>query len=138
MEQILRLDMSRKEAQKEEVSEEYRLMGGRGLSAMILNKEIDPLCHPLGGGNKLVVAPGLLAGTLAPSFGRISMGGKSPLTLGIKEANAGGTAAQKMDRLGIKAIVVEGKTAGDEFSIVRISQDGCEFLPANGLAGKRN
>src|SRR5512139_3793881 len=108
MEYILRLDMGRREARKEETPEEYRLIGGRGLIAMILNREVDPLCDPLGALNKLVVAPGLLAGTLAPSFGRLSVGCKSPLTQAIKEANAGGTAAQKLDRLGIKAIIVEG------------------------------
>jgi aldehyde:ferredoxin oxidoreductase len=138
MEHILRVDVSKQEAKKEKSREEDRLMGGRGLSARILNREVDPLCHPLGIANKLVIAPGLLAGTLAPSFGRISVGGKSPLTGGIKEANAGGTAAQKLDRLGIKAIIVEGKPADSEFSILKISKDECRFLPANGLAGKRN
>ncbi|MFH0845538.1 MAG: aldehyde ferredoxin oxidoreductase N-terminal domain-containing protein [Pseudomonadota bacterium] len=138
MDYILRIDVSKGEARKEKAAEEDRLMGGRGLSAVILNREVDPLCHPLGPGNKLVIAPGLLAGTMAPSFGRISVGGKSPLTQGIKEANAGGTAAQKLDRLGIKAIVVEGKPRSKEFSILKITGDGCEFLPAGDLAGKGN
>lgn len=138
MDHILRLDVSRQEMRKEKVKKEDRLIGGRGLSSVILNRETDPLSHPLGSGNRLVLAPGLLAGTMAPSFGRISVGAKSPLTTGIKEANAGGTAAQKLDRLGIKALVVEGKPEGDSFSIVRIAQDGCEFLPADDLAGKRN
>jgi len=138
MEHILRIDMGKREARKEKMAEGDRLMGGRGLSAMILNREVDPLCHPLGSGNKLVVAPGLLAGTMAPSFGRISVGAKSPLTNGIKEANAGGTAAQKLDRLGIRAIVVEGKPADKELAILKITKDGCEFLPAGELAGKGN
>lgn len=138
MEHILRLDVEKREAKKEKVVEEDRLMGGRGLIARILNREVDPLCHPLGPMNKFVVAPGLLPGTMAPSFGRLSVGAKSPLTLGIKEANAGGTAAQKLDRLGIKAIVVEGKFEGDEFSIVKLDKDGCEFQSAGDLAGMKN
>lgn len=138
MEHILRIDMGRREFKKERVSEGDRLVGGRGLIAMIMNREVDPTCHPLGSGNKLVVAPGLLAGTMAPSFGRISLGAKSPLTHGVKEANAGGTAAQKLDRIGIKAIVIEGKPDKDEFWGVRICRDSCEFFPAAKLVGMRN
>jgi aldehyde:ferredoxin oxidoreductase len=135
---FLRIDTGKKEFRREDASEEYVLAGGRGLTAIILNKEVDPKCHPLSSGNKLVIAPGLLAGTMAPSFGRISFGAKSPLTYGIKEANAGGTAAQKLDRLGIKAIIVEGKPLSSEFLILKINKDGCEFISGQELVGKKN
>jgi aldehyde:ferredoxin oxidoreductase len=42
--------------------------------------------------------------------GRVSVGCKSPLTGGIKEANSGGQGAQVMGRLGYAAIILEGKT----------------------------
>jgi len=138
MDYILRVNVERKEIIKEGTAEEERKMGGRGLSARILNREIDPLCHPLGAENKLIIAPGLLAGTMAPSFGRLSFGAKSPLTQGIKEANAGGTAAQKLDRLGIKAIIIEGQGQEKEFYILCLSHDKNEILPAGELRGKRN
>jgi len=112
MEHILKIEVGRQDFQREKVLDGHLLLGGRGLSATILNREVDPVGHPLGRSNKLVIAPGLLAGTLAPSFGRLSVGSKSPLTNGIKEANAGGTAAQKLDRLGIKAIIIEGEPQG--------------------------
>ena len=73
-----------------------------------------PLCHPLGADNKLVIAPGLLSGTAAAMSGRLSVGCKSPLTGGIKEANAGGQAAQVLARLGYAAIVLEGKPKADD------------------------
>ena len=56
------------------------------------------------GGSKLSVNN--TGGKMAPHLGPISVDGKSPLTRGIKESNAGGTAAQKLDRLGIRAAVV--------------------------------
>jgi aldehyde:ferredoxin oxidoreductase len=84
MKNILRLDVGKKIAKKTKVPEEWTLLGGRSLCAAVLNREVDPLCDPLGSKNKLIVAPGLLAGTMAPSFGRISFGAKSPLTGGIK------------------------------------------------------
>ena len=55
------------------------------------------------------------------------MGAKSRLTKGIKEANAGGAAAQKIARLGIQAVVVEGKAK--EPTLVRIDENGTR-LPA--------
>jgi aldehyde:ferredoxin oxidoreductase len=138
MKHILRFDVNTQEVTKEDVVEEDSLLSGRGLISVILNREVDPLCHPLGSENKLVLAPGLLAGTKAPSFGRISVGAKSPLTNGIKEANAGGTAAQKLDRLGIRAIIVEGKPEGNSFTIVKIDKNGYEFHAAGNLVGKNN
>ena len=47
-----------------------------------------------------------IGGTLAPQLRRISVVGKSPLTLRIKESNAGGPATQKLNKLGIRATVV--------------------------------
>lgn len=64
--------------------------------------------------NKLVIACGLLGGTASAMSGRVSVGCKSPLTGGIKEANAGGQAGQVLGRLGIAAIVLEGKPKGDD------------------------
>ena len=117
---------------------DYQLLGGRGLSARILNKEVPAVAHPLSHENKLVVAPGILAGTMAPSFGRISFGAKSPLTHTIKETNAGGTAAQKLDRLGIKAIIVQGKPKDNQPYIISIDARGAQIIPAPEISGKMN
>lgn len=117
---------------------DYQLLGGRGLSARILNTEVPALAHPLSHENKLVVAPGILAGTMAPSFGRISFGAKSPLAHTIKETNAGGTAAQKLDRLGIKAIIVQGKPKDNQPYIISIDASGAQIIPAPEISGKMN
>ena len=85
----------------------WERLGGRGLSARILLDEIDPACDPLGPNNKLVFAPGLLVGHMVSSTDRISIGGKSPLTGGIKEANAGGRTGLQMTHLGMKALILE-------------------------------
>ena len=47
------------------------------------------------------------------SCDRISIGGKSPLTGGIKEANAGGTTGLQMARLGIAALIIEDEVPAD-------------------------
>ncbi|HUT69387.1 MAG TPA: aldehyde ferredoxin oxidoreductase N-terminal domain-containing protein [Desulfatiglandales bacterium] len=138
METIIRVDMKHLKIRTEKSPKDFTLLGGRGLSARILNKEVPPLAHPLGHENKLVVAPGLLAGTMAPSFGRISFGAKSPLTYTIKETNAGGTAAQKLDRLGIKALVLEGKPENNQIYCLYLDAKGAQLISSPELEGKKN
>jgi len=112
---------------------EYSGLGGRALTSAIVSQEVPATCHPLGGENKLVIAPGLLSGTTAAMSGRISVGCKSPLTGGIKEANAGGQPAQVLARLGYAAIVLEGKPANDELYKVVITKDGVTVSADNSL-----
>jgi aldehyde:ferredoxin oxidoreductase len=108
-------------------------LGGRALTTAIVSKEVPPLCHPLGADNKLVIAPGLLSGSAAAMSGRISVGCKSPLTGGIKEANAGGQPSQMLGRLGYAAIVLEGKPKDDTLYRVYINKDKVEIQADNSL-----
>ena len=56
-------------------------------------------------------APLLDNARLAAMSGRISVGCKSPLTGGIKEANSGGQPSKVLARMGYAAIVLEGRAA---------------------------
>ena len=116
----------------------YAGLGGRALTSAIVSKEVPPLCHPLSADNKLVIAPGLLSGTAAVMSGRISVGCKSPLTGGIKEANSGGQPSQMIARLGYAAIVLEGKPKDDTIYKIVVTKDGVEILPDNSLKGLGN
>jgi len=136
MSKILRINMSDQSVKFEEVPEKYKYLGGRGLTSTMTFDEVPPTCHPLGPNNKIFIAPGIVSGTSAPSSGRISFGGKSPLTGTIKEANAGGLASQKIARLGIKAIVIEGQAPAGKFYLIELNKDGVKFLPADDLVGK--
>ncbi|WP_455464044.1 aldehyde ferredoxin oxidoreductase family protein [Candidatus Hodarchaeum mangrovi] len=131
MGKILRINMTKLETKFEEVAEKYKTLGGRALTSQIVLDEVDPKCDPLGPKNKFVVAPGILAGTNAPSSGRVSVGGKSPLTGGIKEANAGGLTGHKLGHLGIKAIIIEGQPSQDKWYNIFISKDKCTILDAS-------
>jgi aldehyde:ferredoxin oxidoreductase len=135
MENILRVDMGAKGGPKfsKEPPGEYAGMGGRGMTSAVISKEVPPLCHPLGSENKLVIAPGLLSGTIAAMSGRLSVGCKSPLTGGIKEANSGGQPAQVLARLGYAAIILEGKPAGDDLYKIIINKDGVKIEADNSL-----
>ncbi len=138
MKWIVRVNTAEGTIKKESVPEEYKLLGGKSLIARIMNDEVDPTCEPLGPGNKFIVSPGILGGTPAPSSGRISVGGKSPLTGGIKEANAGGTIAHRLARLGIKAIIFENVPAEPSLKLLVIKPDSISLEPAESYAGMGN
>ena len=132
---LLRVDMNQSQVRWEPVPTVYERLGGRALIAKLLLEEVPPACEPLGPLNKLIFAPGLLGGCSVTTAGRLSVGGKSPLTKGAKEANAGGTAGDTLGKLDIKAIVVEGRTPNGKWFILRIHGDSAELLPAEGLSG---
>jgi aldehyde:ferredoxin oxidoreductase len=136
---LIRVDMTNQTATTEAFPEEWKLLGGRALSARILLQECDPTCDALGPDNVLVMAPGVLAGTAAPTSGRISIGGKSPLTGGIKEANAGGNPGQDLMRLGYRAIVVKGQPSDpDKRYALDVTEKGVEVVDATAYKGKWN
>jgi aldehyde:ferredoxin oxidoreductase len=123
--QLIRVDMTTQTVSVEDFPEKWKYLGGRALSARILVEECDPTCDALGPDNILVLAPGVLSGTAAPTSGRMSVGGKSPLTGGIKEANAGGNPAQDMMKLGYRVIIVTGQPADREARFaLDVSADG--------------
>ena len=132
MNRVVRVDMSTKTV-KTELIDEYKFCGGRELVTRITSAEVPANCEPLGRKNKLILAPGLLAGTPASSASRISIGGKSPLTNGIKEAKCGGTAGAQIAHCGIKAIVIEGKSEDSECWILKIDKDGVRIEVDNDL-----
>jgi aldehyde:ferredoxin oxidoreductase len=127
MRRVLRVDVGAGTAIFEDLPEEFTVLGGRSLTSSIIAREVDATCDPLGGANKIVFAPGLLAGTTAPNSSRLSVGCKSPLTGGIKESNSGGQAAQRLGRLGLAAIIVEGDPAGKQW-VLAVNKDGARLV----------
>ncbi len=138
MGKLLRVNTRKKTFSFEELPSDYAGLGGRALTSKMILDEVPATCHPLGKSNKLVFAPGILAGSPAADSGRLSAGAKSPLTGGIKESNAGGLVSQKLAKLGIAALVLEDKPDSDDYSIIVINNDGVQILPAGDLKGKGN
>jgi aldehyde:ferredoxin oxidoreductase len=132
---IWRVNVASQTLRREPAPETYERLGGRGLLAQILVDEVDAACDPLGPANKLIFAPGLLVGHMLSSCDRISVGGKSPLTGGVKESNAGGRTGLQLTHLGIKALILEGEPAAPGLWVLRIDAAGAQFEPAGDLAG---
>ena len=107
MKWIIRVNTRTGSIMRQEASQEEMRWGGRLLISKFLLREVPPICDPLGRCNKLIIAPGLLGDTTVTTTGKFSVGGKSPLTRGVKESDVGGEAGKKIARLGIKAVVLE-------------------------------
>ncbi|MEW6030547.1 MAG: aldehyde ferredoxin oxidoreductase C-terminal domain-containing protein [Chloroflexota bacterium] len=135
MTQIWRVNARTHDVKTEPVPASWQRLGGRGLIARILVDEVDAKCDPLGAGNKLIFAPGLLVGHMLSSTDRISVGGKSPLTGGIKEANAGGRTGLHMTHMGIHALVIEDKPDDESWWVLHLSLNGAKWEKADDLVG---
>ncbi|MFX0182243.1 MAG: aldehyde ferredoxin oxidoreductase C-terminal domain-containing protein [Candidatus Hodarchaeota archaeon] len=135
MSKILRINMTDLSHKWENLPKKYKHLGGRGLTSTIIAEEVDPTCNPLEAKNKFIAAPGFITGTNAPSSGRFSVGAKSPLTGTIKEANAGGLSPQKIAKLGIRALIIEGKPQTKDWYNIYLTKDKCEMIKANEYAG---
>ena len=95
---------------------------GRYLIAKTLLERNVAGLDPLSPEAPLIFSAGPFAGTNFSNANRLSVGCKSPLTGGIKEANSGGTFAYAMGQLQISGITFNG--ALDEWQIIHITKDG--------------
>jgi aldehyde:ferredoxin oxidoreductase len=130
---LLNVDLSDGTVVREQLPPDLEHMGGHGLTSNIVCAEVPAKADPLGPDNVLVYAAGVFAGTSVPNGGRLSVGGKSPLTGGIKEANSGGSAARTLSELGLRGLKVGGRA--DELSVLVVKADVTEIMPAPELAG---
>jgi len=135
---IAKIDVKTEEIKYKEISRDsiYYLLGGRGLSSQIIHDEVPPLCDPLGAENKLIIANGILTGSPFPCSARTSVGGKSPLTNGIKEANVGGRPAMMLARHGIRALVLENISSS--LKMILLDEMSIKILPAEEYKGLGN
>ncbi len=136
MEWIVRVNTKTGRVVKEKASREEMRWGGRLLISKFLLREVPPTCDPLGRYNKLIVAPGLLGGSPVTTTGKFSIGGKSPLTRGVKESDVGGEAGSRIAALGIKAVVLEELPDRPVTSVLRIAADGSGLIDMPELKGK--
>lgn len=132
---LLRIDMRDSQIRWEPVPKVYEQLAGRALIAKLLLDEVPPTCDALGPHNKLIFSPGLLGGAMVATAGRLSVGAKSPLTGGVKEANAGGTGGDSLGKYEIKAIVVENQGKPKQFQTLVIEDENARLEPADDLVG---
>ncbi len=133
---FLRVNLSTGEVKVEEYDEELakRWLGSRGLAIYFLLRDMDPKVDPLSPENKLIITPGPLSGTSAPTGGRYNVVTKSPQTGFITMANSGGYFGAELKFAGWDGIIVEGKAESPVY--IYINDDNVEIRDASHLWGK--
>ena len=133
---ILHVDLSSRSWTVEEPGDGFfrKYAGGRGFIGHYLLKHVPQGADALGPDNILVFAPGVLTGAPVPGNGRHAVGGKSPLTGGFGEAEAGGFWGAELKRAGWDAIVFHG--VSDTPVYLNINDGEVEIRDASHLWGK--
>lgn len=135
MNKILRVNTRTGEIRFVDSTEQEMTEGGRSFIAHNLLREVDPACDPIGPKNHFIVAIGLLGDTNVTTAGRLSIGGKSPLTGGVKESNVGGIVGKRIARLGLKAVVLEDIPDQYTCRILFVGKDRAELVEKPELKG---
>jgi aldehyde:ferredoxin oxidoreductase len=110
---ILRIDLTKSKVTVEHQDEDFyrTYLGGEGLIAYYLLRELPPRIDPLGLDNKLIFAAGVLTGTPIYGSSRSCVGAKSPLTNGFGSSEGGGFWGTELKKAGYDAVIIEGKAS---------------------------
>lgn len=133
---ILRINLSSGKVTTENQDENFyrTYLGGWGMVAYYLLKEVKKGVDPLGPDNKLIFAPGIITGVPLSGAGRSAVGAKSPITGGFGEGDVGGYFGAELARAGFDGIIVEGKAAGPTY--ISIMEGKVEIKDASSVWGK--
>lgn len=122
MRKYLHFDLPTLAVREEQLAPEQVAYAGRYFIAKTLNELGAATVDPLSPANPLIFSAGPFAGSNWSNANRTSVGCKSPLTGGVKEANAGGSFGLAMGQLYIAGFTLYG--AAEEWTVIRITKDG--------------
>src|SRR3989449_4098753 len=122
---------------RRELPGEEIVRAGRYLIAKTLLELGGATVDPLSPANPLIFSAGPFAGTSFSNANRTSVGCKSPLTGGIKEANGGGSFRYGLGHLKVAGFTLHG--ASREWVVIHFKKDGTiDFDDAAPFLGKGN
>ena len=137
MREYLHIDLQEQSVRREELHGEAIVRAGRYLIAKSLVESGAAAVDPLAPENPLIFSAGPFAGTNFSNANRLSVGCKSPLTGGVKEANAGGTFGFALGQIGLAGFTLNG--ASPDWIVIHIAKDGqVTFDPAEPYLGLGN
>ena len=137
MRDYLHIDLAEQSVRRESLSPERVACAGRYFIARQLVDCGAATVDPLSGDNPLIFSVGPFAGTNFSNANRVSVGCRSPLTGGIKEANAGGSFGFALGQLSIAGFTLN--QASDDWTVIHITVDGeVKFSSAADLMGLSN
>lgn len=130
------VDLTKGTTEVIEPGEEFykKYLSGYGLGAAVITERQRPGIDPMSPESYLGFCSGLLTGSGAFFSGRFIVVGKSPLTGGWGDANAGGFLSQELKLTGYDAVFFTGAAKGPVW--VYITGEGIEIKDASSLWGK--
>lgn len=137
MRKYLHINLRNRSVRQEELHGDGIVRAGRHFIAKTLLESGVAKLDPLSPENPLIFSAGPFAGTNFSNANRLSVGCKSPLTGGIKEANSGGTFAFALGQLEMAGLTLYD--ASPEWTVIRITKEGdISFDSAEPYMGRGN
>jgi aldehyde:ferredoxin oxidoreductase len=137
MRKYLHINLGERSVRTEELHGEAIIRAGRHYIAKTLLGSDIAKVDPLSPDNPLIFSAGPFAGTNFSNANRLSVGCKSPLTGGIKEANSGGTFGFALGQLETAGLTLYG--ASKDWIVIRITKEGAlTYDSAAPYLGKSN
>ncbi len=133
---VLRVDLTAGKTSVEPLNEEWaeKFIGGKGLGARYLWKELKPGTDPLSPNNVLMMWTGPLCGTMVPLSGRFVVITKSPATGTFLDSYVGGHFPHELKWTGFDGVIINGKASKPVYLFIK---DGkAEIKDASHLWGK--
>lgn len=134
---ILRINLTAEETYEEKIDPALWkiFIGGRGLGAYYLMKEVLPQIVPFSLDNKLIFMNGPLAGTFIPGNNKICVTFKSPLTNSYSYSLCGGHWGPELKYAGYDGLIIEGKAENPVY--IWINNNRIEIKPAERIWGNK-
>jgi aldehyde:ferredoxin oxidoreductase len=132
---LIRVNLTNGEVSVEKISKELieKLVGGKGLGAYYLYKEVPKGADALSAENKLIFMTGPVTG-FVPGTSRYVVITKSPLTGGWLDSYSGGHFPAELRFTGYWGIIFEGKS--EKWVTLKIDGEEVKLESAEGLKGK--
>ena len=132
---LLRVNLAAGTSEYEPLSEDVlsRVLGGKGLGAYLLMRELPRGTPALAPENPVIIATGPATGTKMWSQSRYGVFAKSPATGGYGESYCGGSLAPRIKGCGVDAVILEGHC--EQLSCLLIDEHGAKFLDAEPIRG---
>jgi len=117
---ILEVDLSQGIHKTKEVDESIirKFLGGVGLAAYFLYKEVPKGTDPLGENNVLIISPGMLVSSGIPTASKTTFVSKSPQTGAFGRAVAGATIGPEIKRSGYDMVIIKGKAKNPSVLVI--------------------
>jgi aldehyde:ferredoxin oxidoreductase len=132
----LRVDLSTQTITVEHIEEAdlKQFLGGAGLGAEILRRELPAKLDAYDSRNRVIFATGAFQGVAVPGSAKFSIMGISPVTGTFADTAAGASWGPSLKDAGYDVLIVQGKSEKPVY--LKIVDDAVEIIDATDLVGK--